>query len=85
MNKRPVKLDAMIKLLNRSFRAHAGLGSRKYPMILLSLTLPPDTYDINLSVEKSKINLMNEAQLMEFLTQKIEDFYPPLSSQQSGR
>jgi DNA mismatch repair protein MutL len=85
VNKRPVKLDGMLKLINRAFRAHSGLGSRKYPLVLLSLTLPPDTYDINLSVEKSKINLTNEAQLVQFLTEKIEDFYPPIASQQSGR
>lgn len=85
VNKRPVKLDAMMKLVNRSFRAHTGLGARKFPMVLLSLTLPTETFDINLSVEKSKINLMNEAQLMEFFTQKIEDYFPPLASQQSGR
>jgi DNA mismatch repair protein MutL len=85
VNKRPVKLDPMMKLINRCFRAHVGLGPRKYPMVLLSLTLPPDTYDINLSVEKSKINLMNEDHLVQFLTRKIEDFYPAISSQQSGR
>ncbi len=83
VNRRPVKLDAMTKLINRMFRAHAGLSARKYPFMLLSLTLPPDTYDINLSVEKSKINLLHEERLLEFLTQQLEDRYPPLDSQRA--
>ncbi len=81
VNKRPVKLDVMTKLVNKMFRAHAGLTARKYPFILMALTLPPDTYDINLSVEKSKINLLHEERLLEFLTQHLEDRYPPLDSQ----
>jgi DNA mismatch repair protein MutL len=84
VNRRPVKLDGMTKLVNRMFRAHAGLSTRKYPFMLLSLTLPTDSYDINLSVEKSKINLLHEERLLEFLTRHLEDRYPALDPQRAA-
>lgn len=76
VNKRPVDLPLFSKAINRIFRAHSGIGKNRFPFTVVHFTLPPETYDINVSVDKRKVHLKYESQLMEFLKANLEDKYP---------
>ena len=81
VNRRPVDLDMMTKLINKMFRAHSGMSKSYYPYIMLALTLPTDRYDINQSRDKRTISLSDESPIIEFLTNQLEELYPPKHSQ----
>lgn len=61
INRRPVDLPKVARLLNESYRA---FGGDRPPACVLEFTLPGAAYDINLSPDKRQVLLTHEAQIL---------------------
>ncbi len=48
----------------------------QFPFVLLDITMPPDTFDINVSRDKSVAQLTYETELVEYITGELLDLYP---------
>ncbi|KAL6079305.1 DNA mismatch repair protein Mlh1 [Balamuthia mandrillaris] len=77
INKRPVDIPSIAKLLNHAVRTRFDLPSGRYPFIALNVTVAASSYDINCSPDKRTIVLHEETEILSHLQQFLEDFYPP--------
>jgi DNA mismatch repair protein PMS2 len=72
INKRPCSLPAITKLVSSLYQ---GAGGHKQPFLLLDLTLPPDTYDINVSPDKRTIFLHDQDAILDSLREHLLDLF----------
>ncbi|KAL6065026.1 Mismatch repair endonuclease pms2 [Balamuthia mandrillaris] len=77
INKRPVDIPSIAKLLNHAVRTRFDLPSGRYPFIALNVAVAASSYDINCSPDKRTIVLHDETEILSHLQQFLEDFYPP--------
>ncbi|KAJ3130377.1 Mismatch repair endonuclease pms2 [Nowakowskiella sp. JEL0407] len=62
INKRPVDMPKLIKLVNEVYK---GLVSNQYPILIINLKLPTDSYDVNVTPNKRKIFIQQEKKIYE--------------------
>ncbi|KAG7349624.1 DNA mismatch repair protein MutL [Nitzschia inconspicua] len=68
INGRVVELPKVTELLQKLWKA---FGGKKKPRIILSLTLPNEAFDINLSPDKQTVLLTHEKELLSVLDQEV--------------
>lgn len=78
INRRPVDLPKVSKLLNDAFR---GFGGDRV-VCFLECTLPPGSYDINLSPDKRQVLLTHEADICAAIVAAVTELW---SSQTEGQ
>jgi DNA mismatch repair protein PMS2 len=76
INRRPVDMPRVARAINESFRRFA-LTSNASPAFVLSLSVPPGTFDVNLSPDKRVVMLHREQQLVIALQQHLESIWSP--------
>jgi DNA mismatch repair protein PMS2 len=64
INKRPVDLPSLSKLINQLYRS---VNKKQYPSFILNLTMATDAYDVNVTPDKRKILIHEDVQTQEFL------------------
>ena len=72
INGRPVELPKLARTMGDVWRI---LGGKKKPSCVLTLTLPNQEYDVNLSPEKRQVLLTNEAAICEAFRIGIEELW----------
>ena len=72
INGRPVELPKLARTLNEVWRT---LGGKKKPSCVLTLTLPNEEFDVNLSPEKRQVLLTNEVAICESFRIGIESIW----------
>ncbi|CAM6090707.1 unnamed protein product [Calypogeia fissa] len=75
VNGRPVDLPKAATVLNQLYRS---FNPRQFPMVIINFTLPTTAYDINVSPDKRKVFLHNEADLMKGLIAALQEDYAPV-------
>ncbi|CCG82066.1 DNA mismatch repair protein pms1 [Taphrina deformans PYCC 5710] len=68
INSRPCHLPKILRTINETC---ATLGSNRPPFVLLELSMPPDSYDVNVSPDKRTIFLHDEQVILESLREAI--------------
>lgn len=58
-------------------------NSHQNPIIILSLLIEADNYDINASPDKREVFIKNEREVLPLLKVKLEDFFERISRVQS--
>ena len=79
INGRPVELPKLARIMGEVWRA---LGEKKKPSCVLTLTLPNQEYDVNLSPEKRQVMLTNEENVCEAFRAGIQELW---TSQTEGQ
>src|SRR5690606_3708879 len=81
VNNRPVDgVPMFMRPINLGFRQHFNFADRKaprYPFVFLSLTVPPDQCDVNLTPEKRRVKLRQEEVYYEEIREMVNEIYPP--------
>lgn len=80
VNRRPVHLPKISKLLNDLWRNSFGQSNK--PSCILRLTLPPDSYDINVSPDKQDVIMTEEDEMLQILQRKVSQLW---STQTNGQ
>lgn len=78
INGRVVEIPKITLVLRKVWN---GFGGRKKPSCILSLTLPNDAFDINLSPDKQQVLLMHEQEICQLVEEQVTRFW---SSQTQG-
>lgn len=84
LNRRPVNIRSISKLVNRVFREHTGLKA-KFPFIFLDMVLPPDEFDVNVPNDKKDVKLEFEEDILEWLKDQLLDMYPSKGREMSSQ
>ena len=79
INGRPVELPKLARIMGEVWRA---LGEKKKPSCVLTLKLPNQEYDVNLSPEKRQVMLTNEEHVCEAFRAGIQELW---TSQTEGQ
>ena len=72
INKRPCELPKSLRAINECYRL---FNQQSYPMVFLDLTLPPESYDVNVTPDKRTILLHNEQELLESLKAAVTNVF----------
>ncbi|KAK7026884.1 ATP-binding mismatch repair protein [Halocaridina rubra] len=83
INKRPVKHKTVEKMVKAYFSKDAQGCHGRYPVGLVSLDVPPDTLDINLEPNKTRVLLKEEIVVLDALKDILEDVYGPLEKKKN--
>ncbi|XP_023930926.1 PMS1 protein homolog 1-like [Lingula anatina] len=85
VNKRPVVLKDVEKLVRKYYTAGSGCEGSRCPIAFLSLTVPPSQLDVNVDPNKTKVLLHQKDDVCELLKKLLEQTYGPLSSKESSQ
>lgn len=78
VNHRPVVHKSIEKVV-KAFYSQKVQGSHgRYPMGVVTLSVPPASVDVNLEPNKTKILLRNESQVLEAVQEILSELYGPL-------
>lgn len=81
VNGRPVDMPRAAKALNESFRALSSQAAAACrPMAVLDFQLPKDAYDVNVTPDKRKVFLHQEAQALDALRRGLSNLWDPSRS-----
>lgn len=72
INKRPCELPKVQRAINECYRL---FSQQLYPMIFLDISLPSDSYDVNVTPDKRTILLHNEMQLLDAIRAAVTDVF----------
>lgn len=72
VNKRPVSNKNVSKVINEVFRL---FNNAQFPMYILNIAVQPDLVDVNLTPDKTKVLLNQEAALAELIRDALTEFY----------
>eukprot|EP01133_Synstelium_polycarpum_P002263 gene2263-2565_t len=78
LNGRPIDLGALTKIVNALYSTHAKKGT--YPALILVITAPPDSYDVNVTPDKRKVFLQNERDLLALVRDKLNSIWEAAQS-----
>jgi len=71
VNQRPVRSPMVYRALDTAYGGF--LLSREYPVVILNLSLPPDTIDVNVHPQKNEIRFQDEKPVFDYLHGVIRD------------
>ncbi|XP_078429747.1 DNA mismatch repair protein isoform X2 [Wolffia australiana] len=74
VNGRPVDMPKVGKLVNELYRCS---NSKQYPIVILNMIMPTQSYDVNITPDKRKIFLSDECHVMSSLREALEKIYAP--------
>ncbi|MQM12829.1 hypothetical protein Taro_045743, partial [Colocasia esculenta] len=74
VNGRPVDMPKVSKLVNELYRCS---NAKQYPIIIMNIIIPKESYDVNVTPDKRKIFFSDEGSLMLSLRETIEKMYAP--------
>ncbi|KAB1202965.1 DNA mismatch repair protein PMS1 [Morella rubra] len=74
VNGRPVDMPKVSKLVNEFYK---GANSRQYPIAIMSFTIPEKACDVNVTPDKRKIFLSDEASILHALREGLQQIYSP--------
>jgi len=63
------------QLIKQYYNRHTSGSSNRYPVAFISITLPPDSLDVNLEPNKTSVMLTNKDELITLLTNLLDEFY----------
>eukprot|EP00002_Diphylleia_rotans_P004460 TRINITY_DN1329_c0_g1_i15.p1 TRINITY_DN1329_c0_g1~~TRINITY_DN1329_c0_g1_i15.p1 ORF type:complete len:719 (-),score=147.45 TRINITY_DN1329_c0_g1_i15:876-3032(-) len=72
INGRPVDIPKFSKLINEIYRS---FNPSQYPMVVWNLTLEKDAFDVNVTPDKRKTFVHDEAKLLDFLKDNLLRFF----------
>lgn len=72
INKRPCQLPLVSRVINDTC---SSLGSNRSPFLLLNLSMPPDSYDVNVSPDKRTIYLHDEQVILNHLRDTLTKLF----------
>eukprot|EP01113_Clastostelium_recurvatum_P009729 TRINITY_DN14723_c0_g1_i2.p1 TRINITY_DN14723_c0_g1~~TRINITY_DN14723_c0_g1_i2.p1 ORF type:complete len:719 (+),score=160.66 TRINITY_DN14723_c0_g1_i2:2-2158(+) len=76
VNNRPVDIPNVSKVVNHFIRKWFSIDRHRYGVFVLSIGLPTNTYDINVSPDKRTILLHHETEFLKFLRRVLVKLYP---------
>jgi DNA mismatch repair ATPase MutL len=87
VNNRPINpLQIITRPINVAFRRHFTLPTGRFPFLFISLTVPTDQCDVNLTPEKRSVKLRGEDFYYETILDLLNEVYPlPVLEQTSTR
>ncbi|KAK3752397.1 hypothetical protein QZH41_008599 [Actinostola sp. cb2023] len=71
INNRPV----MMKAISQLVRQHYSQAGQKYPVMFLSIKVPPDGVDVNLEPNKTRVLLTEKERILEAIKVVLGKFY----------
>ncbi|KAI9592609.1 hypothetical protein BDF19DRAFT_451072 [Syncephalis fuscata] len=74
LNRRPIQLPKMIKMLNDVYRT---LNVQPMPVAFINIQLAPNEYDVNVTPDKRTVMIHYESSIIEHLKTYIENIYQP--------
>ncbi|KAG0480521.1 hypothetical protein HPP92_011379 [Vanilla planifolia] len=74
INNRPVDMPKVSKLSNEVYKLS---NSKQYPIAILNFSMPTTSCDVNVTPDKRKVYISDEASLLLTLRTEIEKFYSP--------
>ncbi|CAA6663436.1 unnamed protein product [Spirodela intermedia] len=74
VNGRPVDMPKVGKLVNELYKSS---NSKQYPIVILNIIMPTQSYDVNVTPDKRKIFFSDECFLISSLREEIEKIYSP--------
>eukprot|EP00698_Gefionella_okellyi_P001928 TRINITY_DN11791_c0_g1_i1.p1 TRINITY_DN11791_c0_g1~~TRINITY_DN11791_c0_g1_i1.p1 ORF type:complete len:794 (-),score=154.35 TRINITY_DN11791_c0_g1_i1:87-2468(-) len=83
INKRPVSLPVVTKIIVSRWRLNYATSGKKFPFACICLSLPPDSYDVNVTPSKDTVFLHNEALIVECVHEALDAVYAKRSSDDS--
>ena len=72
INQRPVDIPKLTRTMNSVWRLYE---MKHKPAYILNLTLPPGSFDVNVTPDKRQVLLTNEAHILEPLEEAIKKFW----------
>ncbi|EPS64298.1 hypothetical protein M569_10482, partial [Genlisea aurea] len=72
VNGRPVDIPKVGKLVNELYR---NANSKQYPIAVLNFSVPTQACDVNVTPDKRKIFVSNEASILQSLREALEQMY----------
>ena len=72
INQRPVDIPKITRTMNNVWRLYE---MKHKPAYILNLTLPPGSFDVNVTPDKRQVLLTNEAHILEPLEEAIKKFW----------
>ncbi|KAH3765351.1 DNA mismatch repair protein PMS1 [Pelomyxa schiedti] len=76
VNKRPIDLPRLAKLLFQHMRKWFLAAKQRYPFVILDEILSPNLYDVNLTPDKRKIFFKDEDKLLRQNLELLNTLYP---------
>ena len=74
LNKRPVDIARLSKMLNEVYKSY---NMHQYPMYVLNITMPTDAYDVNVTPDKRSVMIPHEQKLVDSVKEQLKDFFEP--------
>ncbi|KAI8056966.1 hypothetical protein BDF22DRAFT_668709 [Syncephalis plumigaleata] len=74
LNRRPIHLPKMIKMLNDVYRT---LNIQPVPVAFLNIQLAPDRYDVNVTPDKRTVMIHHEASIIAQFKEYLSELYQP--------
>ncbi|XP_061413040.1 PMS1 protein homolog 1 isoform X2 [Lethenteron reissneri] len=81
INGRPVHYKDLLKLVRQYYRNTSPSSSTHYPVFFLSLSIPANTIDVNLTPDKMQVMLHNKEAILAELDEMLLQVYGPLNVQ----
>lgn len=81
LNNRPVDMPRLVRAVNESFRRSSTTAGNASPAFVLFLSVPPGSFDVNLSPDKRAVMLHREAEVVRAVQRATDEIWMPKSSQ----
>ncbi|GAM22137.1 hypothetical protein SAMD00019534_053120 [Acytostelium subglobosum LB1] len=78
LNKRPIELQSLTKVVNGLYHTYQKKGA--YPVLFINITTEPDTYDVNVTPDKRKVFIHQEAQLLNLVRDRLKAMWDTAQS-----
>ncbi|XP_043104979.1 PMS1 protein homolog 1 isoform X3 [Puntigrus tetrazona] len=78
VNSRPVHHKEILKLFKQyytSAQSNKESANRRYPFVLINITIPPSTVDVNLTPDKTEVMLQNKEEVLLALETMLISLY----------
>ena len=75
----------LLQVIKQYYNSHTAGASNRYPVAFLDITVPPDGLDVNLEPNKTSVLLTNKEEVLNLLTNLLEEFYSDEKNRISDR